>query len=168
MQHYDEKYGTRMIDVTTSIFSALYFACANWDGTVDESIDGALYLFAGRAWREETANAGPYDCEDPLRHSAGDYFNALAHPDSARFREDRGRNDRLIAQDGFFLWQPRFERPLEPGQFFKFRVCRSDKKRILCELYSTGYTARRIVRGNIGETAHKSLCKALDLNATPE
>jgi hypothetical protein len=45
MQHYDEISGTRMIDVTTSLYCALYFASANWDGTIDESVDGKLYMF---------------------------------------------------------------------------------------------------------------------------
>jgi len=44
MQHYDQTYGTRMLDITSSIFCALYFACAGWNGEVDTTTDGRLYI----------------------------------------------------------------------------------------------------------------------------
>lgn len=54
MQHYDDNYGTRMIDVTTSLYCALFFASADWDGTVDSSVDGKLYMFPHPPGRGET------------------------------------------------------------------------------------------------------------------
>ena len=33
MQHYNG--GTRLVDITSSIFCALFFACADWDGAID-------------------------------------------------------------------------------------------------------------------------------------
>jgi hypothetical protein len=155
MQHYDETHGTRMIDITSSIFCALYFACANWDGTVDESVDGRLYFFPTPGWRSDT------DEEDPREYSVDRYFDIQLAPEFLRFRHSSSRNDRLVSQDGYFLWQARYDQPLVLPQSFSFRVDRSAKRSILLELYSIGYTAERIVRGKKGRQAHENLCKLL-------
>ena len=172
-QHYDSENGTRMLDLTSSIFAALYFACSNWDGTIDETKDGSLYLIPHKPGRGESftpdiirgRNVG---WADQAMETASSYFTVDSHEDVARFRHARGRNDRVIAQDGFFMWQPKFELPMQAAkgfpQHFKFRVFRKAKQPILRELYSIGYTARRIVGGPKGEEAHLSLCKILDLD----
>lgn len=53
----------------------------------------------------------------------------------------------------------------EEKDMIKFRVYREAKKHILRELYSIGYTARRIVRGLQGEETHLRLCEELELPA---
>jgi hypothetical protein len=170
MAHYDTEHGTRMIDLTSSLFCGLYFACADWNGTIDESTDGALYLIHSEPWRPESKNpeirrGQVIGVEDLWMHSASKYFNVQNHPDTLRFREARVRNERLIAQDGFFVWQPKFDETLGigDGYHFKFRIYREAKMHILRELYSIGYTAHRIVRGSLGEEAHQRLCKELEI-----
>lgn len=159
MAHYEEEYGTRMIDLTSSLFCGLFFACVSWSGEINEEIDGTLYLIPEENWRDENI--------EPIKsYDVKDYFNVDGHDDIPRFREARGRNPRLVAQDGFFIWQPRFDQAIRLGQHYKFRVFRGAKKHILRELYSIGYTAKRIVRGQRGEILHKQICEDLDL--TPD
>jgi len=168
MQHYDGENGTRMIDLTSSIFCALYFACADWDGSIDCGSHGKLYLFAKSFGRGETntpdlhrgINIGP---DDKRQTSVEDYFTVDDHVDIARFRcspePERGKNERLIAQDGFFTWQPKYHEPLNTDVgYFEFYVHKDAKKQILRELYSIGYTAERIVRGEKGKSAHGKIC----------
>ena len=45
MQHYDEEFGTRLLDISSSPFAGLYFACVGWDGLIDTSTDGIVYCF---------------------------------------------------------------------------------------------------------------------------
>lgn len=109
MQHYDEEHGTRMIDITSSLFCALYFACINWDGVVDSSIDGKLYLFPyppGRGqsrspdmWKDQLI--GP---EDHVYDSLAEYYNVDSADDFPRFRKSPVKNDRALSQDGMFIW----------------------------------------------------------------
>jgi len=153
MQHYDEEHGTRMIDITSSLFCALYFACTNWDGTVDSSIDGKLYLFPyppGRGqslspdtWKDQVV--GP---EDHVYSSLTDYYKVDSAGDYPRFRKSPVKNDRALSQDGMFIWQPKFTQPLKTFQIFPFRVHRDYKQSILKELTSMGYTKERILSEN--------------------
>lgn len=150
MQHYDEEYGTRMIDVTTSIFSALYFACANWDGSVDSSIDGKLYMFPRPPGRGETITPERHKgiligVDDESKSNLKDYFNIEAHTEIPRLRKSPTRNDRALAQDGLFVWQAKFDMPLSTFQIFPFRIHRDFKESILKELSSMGYTKERIL-----------------------
>jgi len=167
MQHYAG--GTRLIDISSSVFCALFHACAGWDGTVNTSVDGALYLFPREDWRPavlypEIVRGQNVGSTDQLYPTVGQYFNVDGHPDIVRFRESFHRNDRLLAQDGYFLWQPTFDMPLNLNQFFKFRVPASRKHHILSELYSVGYTAQRIVRGPQGESAHENICTSIGVS----
>lgn len=169
MQHYDESGGTRMLDITSSIFCGLYFACAGWTGCVNEKQDGALYFLPSPPGRGEKVkpkrdkNGDLQDFNDEEMTTAASYFNVETAVDTIRFRRARGRNPRLLAQDGYFLWQPRFAEELVVGQHFKFRVPGTAKARILRELYSAGYTAERIVRGKPARIAHGRLTAQLGL-----
>ncbi len=138
MQHYDEANGTRMIDVTSSLFCALFFACVNWDGTVDSSIDGKLYMFPYQPGRGEILSPKRFrehliddEDEDEKQYTIDDYFNVEAHPNTPRFRVSPARNDRALSQDGFFVWQSFFDRPLKTYQIFPFRIHREYKHSIL-------------------------------------
>lgn len=160
MQHYASQ--TRLLDITSSVFSGLFFACTDFDGQIDTDIDGKLYLFPRLSgWRSGE--------DDRLMNHSGqsltvaNYFSVPGSPDTPRFVEMASRNDRLIAQDGYFLWQPRFDDAVNVGQHFPFRVSRNSKESILRELYSLGYTARRMIRGAHGDQVHERLCEALDL-----
>lgn len=152
MQHYDTIHGTRMIDVTSSLFSALYFACADWNGEVDETTDGKLYMFPYLPGR--TDNKKPERCEtsgriisgeDESKDKLSEYFSIEDGIDFPRFRHATNPNDRSLAQDGFFAWQPYFTKPLKTFQTFPFRVFRGAKIEILSELSSIGYTRDRII-----------------------
>lgn len=167
MQHYDQDGGTRMLDITSSVFCGLFFACADWDGAVDEATDGALHFLPaapGRGDKDSPARGPRGDLREALdqaQHSAPNFFDIEVAEDTIRFRRARGRNPRLLAQDGFFLWQPRFAEPAVLNQHFKFRVPGATKKHLLRELYSLGYTAERIVRGDVGRKAHATLTASL-------
>lgn len=112
MAHYDNTGGTRMIDIKSSLFCGLFFACAGWDGEIDTKKDGALYIMP-RSGRKETK---PDD--DEWMETSESYYNISIAEDYHRFRKARDRNDRLVAQDGYFFWQPRFDQPLELPQPF--------------------------------------------------
>jgi hypothetical protein len=168
MQHYNS--GTRLIDITSSVFCALFFACADWTGSVDTTVDGAIYLFPEAAWREAvlqpTIIAGQnVGSTDQFHDSVLHYFDLDAHPIIVRFRESLYRNDRLLAQDGYFLWQPQFDNRLNLRQIFKFRVPAARKIHVLRELYSIGYTAKRLIRGTQGDNAHLIVCRTIGVTA---
>jgi hypothetical protein len=150
MQHYDDSYGTRMIDVTSSLYCALFFACADLDSSVDLSVDGKLYMFPKPPGRGETETPdrhrgqliGP---EDQKQCTADDYFTIEGSLEIPRFRVSPARNDRALSQDGFFVWQPYFDKPLYTFQIFPFRIHRDYKRVILGELSAMGYTRDRIL-----------------------
>jgi FRG domain len=150
MQHYDDEFGTRMIDVTSSVFSALYFACTDWDGSIDKSVDGKLYFFPYQTGRGETDNPDLFrgeiiGTEDFVQHKLKDYFTVTAAKKFPRFKVSPVRNDRALSQDGYFTWQPEFNQPLQLFQHFPFRIHRDFKQSILGELKSMGYTKDRIL-----------------------
>ena len=169
MAHYDDEVGTRMIDITSSIFCALYFACVDWDGTINTDEDGCLYFLWNNNWRADTDTPeirkgeiiGP---KDQKQHSTNEYFSVQDHQTIVRFRESPASNERLVYQDGFFLWWPNFSDPLDLGQHHIFRIHKDSKMSILRELYSIGYTANRIVRGEKGKESHRKVCAQLGVN----
>lgn len=153
MQHYDETHGTRMIDITASLYCALFFASANWDGTVDDSVDGKLYMFPYQPGRGETDTPERYKDEligdeDERNVKANEYFKVEKHLDMPRFRVSPARNDRALSQDGYFVWQPYFDKALQTFQLFAFRIHRNFKKSIVKELAAMGYTRDRILSNN--------------------
>ena len=104
MQYYEEEYGKRMIDVTSSFFCALYFVCVNWDGSIDTSIDGKLYLFPYTPGREETQTPDTYKGqingpEDQAYNSLDDYFKVDSSVKYLRFIISAVRNERALSQD---------------------------------------------------------------------
>lgn len=157
MQHYDEENGTRMIDITSSLYSALYFACADWDGTVDDKNDGKLYMFPYPPGRTETHTpemfknqvVGP---EDKIETTVETYFNVKSSFDTPRFRISPVMNNRALSQDGYFIWQRHFDKPFSfdklGGTIFPFRVHREFKRNIIKELEVLGYTRNRILADN--------------------
>ena len=153
MQHYDETYGTRMIDVTSSLYCALFFACVNWDGTIDEGVDGKLYMFPYQPGRGETDSPERHrgeliGAEDARNRKVDEYFKVEKHLEMPRFRVSPARNDRALSQDGYFVWQPYFDKPLYTLQLFPFRIHRDFKTSIVKELASMGYTQDRILSNN--------------------
>jgi len=154
MQHYDKEYGTRMIDISSSLYSALYFACANWDGTVDEANDGKLYMFPYPPGRTETNTPDMFKdqvvgSEDKIETTVETYFNVKSSFDIPRFRISPVMNNRALSQDGYFVWQRDYDKPLKlMGNHFPFRVHRDYKKSIIKELEAIGYTRDRILAEN--------------------
>jgi hypothetical protein len=150
-QHYDETDGTRMLDLTTSLFCALYFGCADWDGTVDETVDGRLYFFPQQPGRDDNPNPKRrrgvlVDGEDQRQDHWKNYFTIEDGDDLPRFRISQIPNDRVVSQDGYFIWQPDFTKPVLPfGQNYAFRIHREAKKDILAELAAAGYMRERIL-----------------------
>jgi hypothetical protein len=150
-QHYDETEGTRMLDLTTSLFCALYFGCADWDGAVDETVDGRLYFFSQQPGRDDNPNPTRINGvlmngEDQRQDGWKDYFTIEDGDDLPRFRIAQTPNDRVVSQDGYFIWQPDFAKPVVPfGQNYSFRIHREAKRDILAELAAAGYTRKRIL-----------------------
>lgn len=168
MRHYDQSYGTRMLDLTSGIFCALFFACAGWTGDVDENKDGRLYVFPQLSARGETPTPTMIqghinDTNDRQMNSAASYFTIETSIDTARFRKSRFRNERELAQDGFFVWQSSFWNEMQLGQIFDIRIARDSKVRILQELYSIDYTADRIIRGSAGTEAQTKIEQAIGM-----
>ena len=121
-----------------------------------------MYLIPDGNWRHEASN--PIETQDLKKDTVEEFFHVDGHKDAIRFRESSIREQRIMAQDGFFIWQPKFDEPINlAGNWYQFRIYRGAKKDILRELYSIGYTANRIVRGQRGEMVHKQICEYLDL-----
>ena len=110
MQHYDEEFGTRMLDISSSIFAGLYFASVGWDGEIDTNHDGILYLFMRGTGL--TARGYYYDQRSPdfdveidelapknLKSSFVDW----PHPEYFRIYKSSTSSPRELAQDGWFL-----------------------------------------------------------------
>lgn len=167
MQHYDRPFGTRMIDLTSSIFTGLYFACVDWSGNIDSDVDGRLSIFLGaRSWRtfaasEDWERLENFDREivDERPDEVSDAYKGLEYPSIPRLVRDAGTNSRLMAQDGFFLL-PVSEEP-SWGQHFEIRIPGHVKRKIARELWHAGYTPDRIVRGATGRESTVKLRKDL-------
>lgn len=142
MQHYDEEFGTRLLDISSSIYTGLYFACISWDGYIDTKHDGILYLFL-RGGVGLTARGFYYDREpddfdpefdDVAPRVVTKSFYDWEHPDFFRIYKSSSASPREIAQDGWFLVRGDLENPPQFGQGFKFRIPAGAKERIARQL----------------------------------
>lgn len=165
MQHYDNKNnGTRLLDITPSIFIALYFACVKWDGSINEDDDGILYLLDPR-WlkvrhiREYSDKTMPWEEIEGV--SVDSFFEITDNTlDVGRVLSTNQKNERLKAQNGHFIWHPKFNLPLEHGLFY-MRVNKEAKKAIAKELLIFGINPRELIQGSDGEVAYDNLMMSL-------
>ena len=171
MQHYDEEFGTRLLDISTSIYTGLYFACISWSGEIDTSRDGILYLFmagnSGMLARGIYYDVKPEGFDDEFDDLAPknvtQSFNDWKHPEYIRIYKASSSSPREIAQDGWFLVRGELNKPPQYGQGFKFRIPANAKERIAKQLWLTGYTPERMVHGQKGTEARKKLGSILGL-----
>lgn len=166
MQHYDD-YGTRMLDVTSSVFAALYFACISWDGVIDDGVDGRLYVFSPKGARRDYVPRPAWTRWDEAEQGMSldiqpdriEEMFKLKYPHVYRVVLSPDRNERMLAQDGLFIL------PAEPGtswgQHFEIRIPASTKLSIVAELWQAGYTPERIVRGSRGRDAHGTVWQSV-------
>lgn len=157
MQHYDPGDGTRLLDVTTSLIAALFFACVQWSsGTVNDTVDGVIYL-----WPEgQNANV-----DDLLIHQMPETADGLfsQHPDAPRFILNPPHNERSKAQSGAFFWWPRFWDDPPSGAPYFLRVAAHAKRDIVRDLLSMGFGPKEAVRGAKGLENETLLRADLDL-----
>ena len=144
MQHYDKGDGTRLLDLTTSLTSALLFACVNWStGEVDDSTDGAIYFWAAGT----NANIDDFLLKD-LPKTAEKLFTD--YTDAPRFILNPPHNERSKAQSGSFIWWPRFwENPPYGGPHY-LRISADAKSSIVRDLLCMGFGPKDAVRGTQG------------------
>jgi hypothetical protein len=181
-QHFDDDPitgGTRLIDWTSSPLTALYFACVNWDGSIDDSIDGALFLAPlsmGRRMASEEfieAHVDKYDRDwyDVSGKNLETYFNLPNRLDGnpnklVRTLITEHDNSRQLSQDGHFIFSPVFDEPITDwggSSPYCLTIPATSKKEIASELYSIGLTPKKIVRGKKGLEAHHNLRKQLNI-----
>lgn len=164
MQHYDEKFGTRLLDITSSPFAGLYFACVSWDGSIDDSKDGLIYAFfpggnmpiRGRYYDYIPENYDEEMDELPIENVEL-CFRDWEAPEVLRLYQSSFLTPRELAQDGSFLVKGALTDKYGFGQGFKFRVPAEVKVNIVRELWLAGYTPKRMVRGELGLAAHKKI-----------
>lgn len=176
-QHYDddpETGGTRLIDWTSSPLCGLYFACVDWKGGIDDSIDGGLYvtmsgggrMFASESYISQLQNYEE-DFYDKAGSNVGEYFSLSKHLEYPRTVITETENTRQLAQDGHFMFSPYFENPITEwagSKPFFFVIPGDCKKDISRELYSLGYTPKKILRGQKGIDAHNRLKAELNIS----
>jgi len=164
MQHYDEEFGTRLLDISTSIFTGLYFACISWDGNLTSDNDGLLYLFlqgntgliARGIYYDKKPDEFDSEFDDIAPKDLRKSFHDWKSPEYFRIYKS-STSPREIAQDGWFLARGDLTKPPQYGQGFKFRIPANAKLRIAKQLWLNGYTPERMVRGTKGIDARKRL-----------
>ncbi len=169
IQHYDEEFGTRLLDLSSSLFTGLYFACIGWDGKIDSTHDGLMYVFfrgnGGLTVRGFYYDEQPDEFDDEMDNlapdSVEDSFKDWDHPEVLRIYRASSSSERELAQDGLFLVKGSLSSGHGFGQGFKFRVPAEAKEKVARELWMAGYTPERIVRGPKGRSAHKELARML-------
>jgi len=104
---------------------------------------------------------------DKAGSSVGDYFSLSQHLEYPRTVITETENTRQLAQDGHYIFSPNFELPITkwtgPAPFF-FVIPGECKKDILRELYSLGYTPKKILRGQKSINAQSRLKASLNIN----
>ncbi len=161
MQHYDEENGTRLLDVSSSIFTALYFSTINWEGDengiISKDKDGVIYCFLGM---------GDFVCVESENKTRNEVLKEMKEYDTTYFVKPSANSERLIYQDGYFLSQYKKDdgkmKSLGGNKLVYFIIPKEAKEQIAFELYAMGYTPNRVVRGEKGEEANKILEKQLD------
>ena len=166
MQHYDTSFGTRLLDITSSIFAGLHFACIGWDGSIDFETDGLLYIFFGhgRYYRYEPDGSFDDEISEFVPKSISDSFKNWKHPEYVHHFASKQHSRRELAQDGFFLVQGDLSVAPVYGGTAQFKICIPwwAKRRIIEELWFAGYTPERIVRGQMGLEAANTAQEQLD------
>ena len=166
MQHYDPEFGSRMLDISSSVFAGLHFACVDWDGRIDFETDGLLYVFFDHGRYYKSEHTGDFDDEisEFLPVKITDSFKNWRCPEYLHHYRSAQYSMREFAQDGYFLVQS--DLALEPvfGGRGKFKLCIPHwaKARIISELWFAVYTPERIVRGKIGKLAGQRAKKDLE------
>ena len=171
MQHYDEAFGTRLLDISSSVYTGLYFACVGWDGLIDKEHDGILYSFmignSGLTMRGFYYDEKPENFDNEMDNiapkSIENSFKNWEHPEILRLYKSSSASDREIAQDGYFLVKGALKEGYGFGQGFKYRIPAEVKHKIAKELWLAGYTPERMVRGPKGQEAHRNLARILGL-----
>jgi len=159
MQHYDEKFGTRLLDITSSVFSGIHFACIDWNGNIDFDTDGILYVFLGHGRYYQTQPTGTLNDEisEFVPDHVEDSFKGWRCPDYLHHYASTQSSLREIAQDGHFFVQSDLSLPFTIGAKGQFKICIPHwaKPRLIQELWFAGFTPEKMVRGPKGMTAAK-------------
>ena len=173
MQHYDEEFGTRLLDLSSSIYTALYFACVDWNGVIDDSVDGILYLFmrgggtggliARGFYYDKKSDEFDPDFDELAPSDIAESFKDWCHAEYFRIYKSSSASPREVAQDGWFLVRGDLGDEPHFGQGFKFRIPAAAKSRIARQLWLTGYTPERMVRGPKGRDSREILKKYLGI-----
>lgn len=155
MQHFAEAYGngTRMLDVTSNLLVALFFACVGWnDGLVDDQNDGVLYFFL------EGQGSAVDDFSERTLPKHVNLFDA--QHDIPHMIFNPPHNERSKAQGGAFVWWPKFWEQPESNVYY-LRIPKECKLSIAKELLSFGIGPKEIVRGAEGFQCEKNLKKQI-------
>lgn len=172
MQHYDEAFGTRLLDISTSIYTGLYFSCISWDGNINSSKDGIIYVFLFGGHSAPQVRGIYYDTrpedfdnefDDLAPTDVTQSFINWEAPEYYRIYKSSSSSPREIAQDGWFLVRGSLNAPSKFGNGFKFRVPADAKKCIAKQLWLNGYTPERMVRGQKGKAARRQLQSILGI-----
>jgi len=159
MQHYDERFGTRLLDITSSIFAGIHFACIDWNGNIDFDTDGVLYVFLGHGRHYLSQPTGTFD--DEVSEFVPDYvensFKDWRCPDYLHHYASTQSSLREIAQDGHFFVQSDLSLPFTIGAKGQYKICIPywAKARLIQELWFAGFTPEKMVRGPKGKIAAK-------------
>lgn len=166
MQHYDQNNGTRLLDVTSSLLSGLYFACVSKDGKIDRTEDGILYLFHERGMNARLMYKGARnDFEDDVPDTWDKMFD-YEHEGTPRLYIPYQLSESVKSQGGAFLWWPKFDAPY-PNPLFCLRISGHSKERIVRELLAYGVNPKFIMSYPRGADAQEALFKDLGLEPRP-
>lgn len=159
MQHYDDEFGTRLLDISSSIFSGLHFACIDWDGNIDFETDGILYVFLGhgRHYLTEPTGTRNDSYSEFVPDHIEDSFKGWRCPDYLHHYASAQSSLREIAQDGHFFVQSDLSLPFTIGAKGQFKICIPHwaKPRLIQELWFAGFTPEKMIRGSKGAIAAK-------------